>query len=289
MAILGTITAGANLLSGLGSLLGGRSSSRQLKQAMTAAEQAYKDAYAATQARYQEASSLWDTALTMLGREYYEPGMTPLSQRAAATEAQLSQLQQRKANLEKQLAKMQANPIAKLLNKKNIAMLQESLAKTNEQIASLQSMVPQLKKMEEKIYSQPSVAEYPYKQLERAKTRDISKAMQQAIGAGLATTDIATYLPMQWEAQVGAPARESIEQAQRQAWLQAIAGKSGLLASVSSQYPDYVTLSNYAQQIGAQPTLWTQLPGLVQSGAEFYKALFPTPSVGQGSTQTVLL
>ncbi len=273
MAIWGAISAGASLLSSVGNLFDSGDAEEQARQAAKEAERAYKAAYQATQARYQQASSLWDTALTYLGKDFYQPGTSPLAQRVAEAEQQLASIQTQRKTLEKELAKKKKTWLSEWLYADQIKGIEQTLGQFAEQEATLKAIAEQAKLAEQQIYSRPSQADYAYRQLERAKTRDVSKAMQQLISSGLATTEAATYLPMEWETQVGAQARAGIEQQRLGAWLSAIQGKAGLIGSVVDQYPDYQMLAAQAAQVGAQPSIWSQLPGIVASGQQLWEAL----------------
>lgn len=85
-------------------------------------------------------------------------------------------------------------------------------------------------------------------EIERQKTKGVGQEMQQLISSGLFGTTTASGAGKRWEAEVGAPARLTLEDMMQQRVSGAQRDKAGFIERRSDPYPDYSMLANLASR-----------------------------------------
>ena len=78
--------------------------------------------------------------------------------------------------------------------------------------------------------------------IERARVRGVGEETQQMISSGMYGTTTTAGIPRRWEAEVGAPARMSLEDIMEQRRTAIQREKAGFLERIEEPYPDYTTL-----------------------------------------------
>lgn len=88
-------------------------------------------------------------------------------------------------------------------------------------------------------------------ELEKRKVREVGGEQQQLISSGLAGTTVMGAVPRKWEAEVGEPARLSLEDILMQRLSAAQTGKAEFIERREDVYPDYSLMAQLASQASA--------------------------------------
>jgi len=91
-------------------------------------------------------------------------------------------------------------------------------------------------------------------EIERRKTKGVGQEMQQLISSGLFGTTTAATAGRRWEAEVGEPARMTLEDMMEQRVTGAQQAKAGFIERRQDPYPDYSMLANVASSVGSSQT-----------------------------------
>jgi hypothetical protein len=257
--ILGGIGLASNILGGL---TGSSSYEKNL------ADKAAREAKLANTSRYNTATSIYDTALTTLGRDYYSEESSPLAQSIAQKQSELASLKSQAGSMSSAITKQTSSPLGKFwFNLTSGKHQTRDLADINAQIAKLEAEIPQLQEQNKNIYASPEANAGALARIEKTKTRDVSAGMGSLVSSGLANTEAAANLGAAWESSVGSPMRASLEDQQTQAWLQTMMAKAGMITDVTDQYPDYQTLAASSQTAAANP--WANVSNIISSVGDY--------------------
>ena len=92
-------------------------------------------------------------------------------------------------------------------------------------------------------------------QLERARTKSTAQGMQALVSSGLASTTEAATLGKRFEEEVGAPARQQMEDIRYERLASARAGKAGLIERREDIGPDYGMIAQLVAQASSGPSV----------------------------------
>lgn len=115
-------------------------------------------------------------------------------------------------------------------------------------------------------------------QLERARTKSIAQGMQALVSSGLASTTEAATLGKRFEEEVGAPARQQMEDIRYERLASARAGKAGLIERREDIGPDYGLIAQLAAQASSGPSGAMEYAG--PSNFQFFTTSKGTEVVG---------